>query len=182
MRVPAWDFPYGQRVVSIREAVIEDIPGIAAVHVASWRENYVGIVDQAMIDERTVEVRIGHWTRRLAETGHVTFVASDDSAIVGFGSVQVFEPAFEGFDSYLGLLYLISRAKGLGIGRELLRKLAAELVARGCRSMALRVLRKNPARGFYERLGARVTSSALSIDADLFDDVVYVFDEVRMLL
>jgi GNAT superfamily N-acetyltransferase len=167
----------------IREALVADIPAMAAVHVACWHENYVGLVDQAAIDARTVEFRIADWTRRLSEPGQISLVWLDDGgAVAGFASAVGFAAPFEGFDSYLALLYLLGSVKRRGVGRELLRVLAGMLVARGCRSMALRVLRANPSRGFYERLGARVSSSSISIDEGLWDDVVYVFDDVGVLL
>lgn len=169
--------------ILIREATAADIPAIAAVHVASWREHYHGIVDDRLIEERTVERRIATWSAALGEPRRLTFVAEDDGGtVIGFGSALVFAPPLDGFDSYLQTLYLVSSAKGRGTGRALLRVLAAALVARGCNTMALRVVRRNPARAFYEHLGARIAPAAITIDAELFDDVVYVFDDVKVLL
>jgi hypothetical protein len=46
----------------------------------------------------------------------------------------------------------------------------------------LRVVRENlAARTFYERLGARLVPDGISVDAGLFDDVVYAFDNLGAL-
>ena len=59
-----------------------------------------------------------------------------------------------GFDAYLDSLYLLQSVQGRGVGRTLLVATARELRARGHRALALHVLSTNPARSFYERLGA----------------------------
>jgi len=48
--------------------------------------------------------------------------------------------------------------------------------------MVLRTLRLNPGRAFYERLGARLLPEGVNIDAGVFDDVAYAFDDLRRLL
>lgn len=166
----------------IRPATRSDVEAIAAVHVAGWRDNYRGIIDDRTIDERTVEWRVRFWDAALSEPNRWTFVAQGEHAVIGFVSTLVLKPAVDNFDSYLETLYLLSSAKRQGTGRALLRVTAETLLREGCRNMALRVLRLNPARGFYERLGARFQSSDLSIDPDRFDDVAYAFDDLRVLL
>lgn len=54
---------------------------------------------------------------------------------------------------YIEDLYLAEAARGLGIGRRLLARLAQIAIERGCRRLDLGVLEWNPARGFYDRLG-----------------------------
>jgi ribosomal protein S18 acetylase RimI-like enzyme len=168
----------------VRTATPADIARIAAVHVASWNEHYRGILDDAEIDRRTVDVRIGHWANSLAIDGAVTFVAESDDGTTtyGFASALVLPDAPDGFDAYLGQLYLLASAKGRGIGRALLRAVAQQLAHRNCKNVALRVLRENPSRAFYEHLGARRVPGGISNDAGLFDDVVYAFDDLSTLL
>jgi len=168
----------------VRKATERDAVAIAAVHVASWEDNYRGILPDEVIDARTLERRIDQWRTALRDPNRVTFVSCvDDAAIVGFASALVFVPPRDGFDSYLQTIYLLSNAKGTGIGKSLVRAVAQDLTGRGCKNMALRVLAKNPARGFYERLGARLLIDGLSIDAGIFpDDVAYAIDDLKTLL
>ena len=51
-------------------------------------------------------------------------------------------------------LYVEPAARGTGAGAELLRAFAREALARGCHRVDWDVLEWNPARRFYERMGA----------------------------
>ena len=168
----------------VRRAEEHDFAGIAAVHVASWEDNYRGILPDDVISARTLERRTEQWRNAVRDPQRVTFVACVvDSALVGFARALVYSPPRDGFDTYLQTIYLLSSAKEAGIGSSLLGGLARVLVARGCRNMVLRVLAENPARGFYERLGARLLPEGVSIDAGIFpNDVVYAIDDLTRLL
>ena len=73
---------------------------------------------------------------------------------IGFA---LFFPNYSTFEGRPGLyledLYVSERARGLGVGRMLLARLAAITVERGWRRLDLQVLHWNPARDFYHRLG-----------------------------
>lgn len=81
-------------------------------------------------------------------------IAALDGAPVGFA---LFLPVFSTFSGRPGLfledLYVRERARGRGVGRRLVARLAAIAVERGCPALHFNVLTWNPARGFYRRLG-----------------------------
>jgi GNAT superfamily N-acetyltransferase len=54
---------------------------------------------------------------------------------------------------YLEDLYVTERARGQGVGRRLMARLAAIAIARGWGRIDFHVLEWNPARRFYEKLG-----------------------------
>jgi len=54
---------------------------------------------------------------------------------------------------YLEDLYVREWARGFGVGRRLMARLAAIAIERGCARLDFTVLDWNPARGFYHRLG-----------------------------
>ena len=54
---------------------------------------------------------------------------------------------------YLEDLYVAKEARGLGVGRRLMARLAAIAVERGWGRIDFQVLDWNPARNFYHRLG-----------------------------
>lgn len=59
-----------------------------------------------------------------------------------------------GFGAEISALYVLKRAQGCGLGRELMRWLAVRMGAAGLDGVALWVLESNTgARGFYEALG-----------------------------
>lgn len=141
--------------VSIRPATLQDVAGIARVHVQSWDESYRGMVPDAAIDRYTVDVRHAGWQEWLTREEWVTYVAELDGAIVGFACAypDVTEP---GYDTYLNTLYVLRSAQRRGIARELLRALTGRLIERGSTAMWWLTLRENPACAFYERIGASI--------------------------
>jgi GNAT superfamily N-acetyltransferase len=54
---------------------------------------------------------------------------------------------------YLEDLFVTQAARGKGVGRRLMTRLAAIAVERGWERIDFQVLEWNPARGFYRRLG-----------------------------
>jgi GNAT superfamily N-acetyltransferase len=120
------------------------------------------------------------WKELLAETKRTTLSALDDAGTVcGFASAFTLDELHAGFDCFLQMLYVDESLKRHGLGRALLGAIAAAMRDAGCRSMALRTLRGNPARGFYEHVGAR-SVPALDIDEGALDDVVYGFDDLSL--
>ncbi len=166
----------------IRPATVQDADGIAEVHVSAWRDNYRGIIAASIMEDRTLERRQTLWRRVLTEDKALVFVADRCGVVAGFASAIPLRPAVDGFDAYLQAIYVRSESKSRGIGRALMRALATELVKLDCKNLALRTLRLGDARGFYERIGARLVPNGFTLDAGTFDDVVYAFDDISLLL
>lgn len=142
---------------TIRLAGPSDAAAIARVHVGSWREAYRGLLPDSLLDGLTVEARAARWTILLAPGEAATFVATRDSAVIGFGSAGPQRDAVLREAGYAGevlALYVLREGQRCGIGRALMGSMAGMLDARGCESLALWVLEGNaPARRFYEAVG-----------------------------
>jgi GNAT superfamily N-acetyltransferase len=168
--------------VTIRAALPDDADAIAEIHVAAWQASYRGIMPDAEFRKRPLERRRIQWREWLERDDRVTLVACDtDGQILGFAGGWLVDRSTYGFDSYLATLYLRPDVKRRGLGSTLLRAYAREMKALGAQTLVLRTLRLNPARGFYEKLGARLVPEGVDIDAGVFDDVVYVFDDLDAL-
>jgi ribosomal protein S18 acetylase RimI-like enzyme len=170
--------------ISIRLAEAADVPGIAAVHVASWQTTYPGIVAAGSIDRRSAEVRTEQWQRLFAGDVRVVpivFVAHRPSGeIVGFISGGAVRGETPGFDAELAAIYIVKDAQGIGLGRRLVRRLTDRLIDRGFRSMLVRVLADNPACRFYEALGARLVSAGVYVmDEREYPERCYGWDDIR---
>ncbi len=167
----------------VREATGADTELIARVHVASWQETYRGLIDDAIIDARTVERRTAQWSEALRATKRITLVACVQERMCGFVSAVVEQPSQTVASGYLQTLYVLRSAQGFGIGRALLRAAAQALCERGCTALTLHVLPNNlAARGFYERLGARYVGDRVQADdEDDWCDAVYEWSNLASL-
>lgn len=140
----------------VREAVVEDAAPIAAVHVATWREAYRGIVPDSFLDGIPVENRTERWCSAIQAPprGQITLVAAIDGKVAGFaafGSAQRAD-AVPG----VGELYAIYVAPDhweQGVGGAL-HQTAIEGLSRQFERAELWVLQANHrARQFYEHRG-----------------------------
>jgi GNAT superfamily N-acetyltransferase len=110
---------------------------------------YEKLAEQVVASEEDL-LRYGFGRERRFEA----LIASLGGEPVGFA---LFRPDFSTFSGRPGLfledLYVREAARGRGVGRRLIARLAAIAVERGCPALHFNVLTWNPARGFYRRLG-----------------------------
>ena len=142
---------------SVRPAEVEDARAIAAVHVASWRTTYRGIIDDETLSNLSVAQRTRGWVRSLTEQAehNIVYVAEDDAGeVVGFvsgGSERSEDPVYSG---ELYAIYLLQEMQGQGIGRTLATTLLNHLQTLGHSHVLVWVLEDNPATHFYASMGA----------------------------
>lgn len=175
-------------MITIRPATPADVPGIARVHVDSWRTTYKGIVAdeflQALSDEPRVERRKEMWRGFLAAPDQFyIFVAEEAGQIVGFVNCMAERENDPHYTGEVGGIYLLEQVQGRGAGRRLMQTAARELIRRGHSSMLLWVLRDNtPARGFYEALGGKyLREKPIQIGDQTLIEVAYGWDDLRLL-
>ncbi len=157
--------------VTIRPALPEDAPAIAAVRIASWRAAYRGIVPDSHLDAMTPEESADRW--RAVAAGEVVktglFVSEEDGRIVGFAAYGPARPPDFGYGSELYAAYFLPEAMGRGIGSRIVSRVARALEAQGFDDMIVWVMEAN-ARGqrFYRETmgGARVPGSRRNFDID----------------
>ncbi len=169
--------------MKIREATIEDVPGIARVHVDSWRTTYKGFVPQRILDELKYEEREELWSRALSPGSRsFVYVAEKEREVVGFASGGPARPDAPNHAGELYAIYLLQEHQGRGIGRRLFEAVVRELARRGLYSMAIWVLTDNPACGFYEAMGGRrVYERQEEVYGVVLDEIGYGWDDIRNL-
>ena len=90
-------------LVRVRDALADDAAAIAAVHVASWRAAYVGLLPDIVLDGLSVAQRARHWRHVLApDSGDRVVVAESDGQLLGFAQVGPATDADAGLDRLAG--------------------------------------------------------------------------------
>ncbi|HZK90357.1 MAG TPA: N-acetyltransferase [Stellaceae bacterium] len=141
--------------ITIRAARPEDAAPIARLDVETWQATYAGILGTPYLAGLSAARRETGWANVIGRAPREVHVAVDGAGdIVGFGSCGACrgEPGFSG---EVFTLYVAPDWQNRGIGRRLLLAMFAQLVAQGHKAAVIWVLRENPARFFYQRLGGR---------------------------
>jgi ribosomal protein S18 acetylase RimI-like enzyme len=151
--------------IHIRPATVRDAALIAAIHAASWRDAYAQILAPEFLSGSIEADRLAVWSERLAHppAAQLVSVASDAS-----GLVQAFICGYCDADPIWGSLvdnlHVRPEARGQGIGEQVLRDVARQLLARASSAgLHLWVFEANTAGlRFYKRLGGRVVGKEVS--------------------
>jgi ribosomal protein S18 acetylase RimI-like enzyme len=141
--------------IVIRTATPDDAEPIARLDVETWQAAYAGILGTPYLAGLSPARRALGWSnviRRAPREVHVAL--APEGAIVGFGSCGAAR-GDPGFSGEIFTLYVAPDWQNQGIGRRLLRAMFAQLVTQGHKAAVIWVLRENPARFFYQRLGGK---------------------------
>ncbi|NHR05208.1 GNAT family N-acetyltransferase [Chromobacterium haemolyticum] len=145
----------------LREADAGDVERITALHIASWRLHYRGILPDEYLDLRAWDERLLVWRHRFAAARPPWVrLALWQGEPVGFVCLLPDEAPERGV--YLDNLHVLAGQQGRGIGRALMAAAAAEAmrVAPG-RPLYLWVYQANHAAcGFYRALGGAASASS----------------------
>ena len=154
-------------MIAVRRARAGDAASIGAVHVAAWRSAYPGILPNDYLSRLSAQRQALYYDHAIRAEGptavHVAAVSGLDlgprggtARIVGFATSGRARRPFAALgDGEIETLYVLDDFRERGLGRRLLRAAALHLAELGCRSAYLWVLRDNPSRWFYTRLGGR---------------------------
>jgi len=161
--------------MNIRLASVNDIEGIARVHMESWRSTYKGIISQSYLSNLTLESRVEKWntTFNSLNQDEVIYIIEDDfGTIVGFiNGGKSREPGLQ-YNSELYAIYLLKEVQGNGYGKLLFNKFNETMKQRNYQSLMLWVLEENPSIHFYKRLGGQyITKKEIQIGEDKFTEI-----------
>ncbi|MGC1310161.1 MAG: GNAT family N-acetyltransferase [Phormidesmis sp.] len=166
----------------IREATHSDIAAITRVHVDTWRTTYRGIVPDENLANLSYERRENGWHHifnHASEDGNFTYVAEEETGIVGFangGVERTDDPIYKG---ELMAIYILENHQGQGIGRCLFQMVTGRLHRLNINSMLVWVLVDNPACQFYAALGGKpVHEKDLEIGGKSLVEVAYGWTDI----
>lgn len=138
----------------LRSARAADAAAVTALHVASWRDAYRGILDPAFLAGPVEEALATHWQAALATRRRhvVVMLATAGREVAGF--VAAYR---EGTRCTIDNLHVRPGMRGAGIGRALLGFAAKRLADQGAETADLWVFAGNAgAIRFYAELGAEM--------------------------
>ncbi len=184
-------------MIAIRRARPSDAPSIAAVHVATWRSTYAGVLPDGFLARLSAMRHAAAYEQAIADRrdGHAVFVAvasgpdappgqerREGGVVVGFASGgRARRPGLG--EGEIETVYVLDDFRDRGVGRRLMRAMAAHLAAVGCRSAMLWVLEANPARWFYLRLGGRhVSRETICFAGISLDQLAFAWNPIEALL
>ncbi len=165
-------------MISYRDAVAPDAPALAAVardtFVATFGHLYPAEDLSAFLAQAC---SVGTQAAHLADAETEIRLAIEGGALCGFCHIGAFKLSFDAGDRRpleLHRLYVVERAKGVGIAATLMDWALSRMRARGAEDAYLGVYQDNPrAHRFYQRYGFEVIGAyKFSVGATLDDEFV----------
>ena len=165
-----WSGPRDRASAGARPA---DAVAIGAVHVAAWRSTYPGILPDRFLAGLSVSRQAAYYDagdpRRHAACSWRSprarcadrQRAADHRLRHRRPRPHARDPGKRLAEGEVETLYVLDDWRERGVGRRLMRAAAAHLVEMGCKSAFFWVLRDNPSRWFYQRLGGRPVAEAI---------------------
>jgi GNAT superfamily N-acetyltransferase len=146
-----------------RPIIGSDVASIAAIHAASWRSAYRGILRDEFLDGDILANRVALWEQRLAPCPpeHFGFIATVDDRPVGF--TFAFGNCEPRWGTMIDNLHVLPNMKSKGLGRCLLTavcKRALQVYPHA--GLHLWVFEQNTAaRRFYDRIGGQAVERVI---------------------
>ena len=171
--------------IVIREAVLDDADALAHVLVTATRAAFEGVVPEYCLQWSEPE-SAANWKIALTEgfdAGEFLVVAETaDGLVIGYamGGSSTDNPVYRG---ELKALYVLPAYHRRGIGRLLVKHVASRLAEQGVQSLFVRVMKDNPNRPFYERMGGQYLSERpYDWDSYILPEYVYGWKDTGRLL
>lgn len=162
---------------TIRALTLDDIPALAHIVVTANDHAFRGLLPDETLDFPESE-SAANWRHFLEGEGlpegdFMLVAQAENGEVVGYiwGGRNWKEKAFAG---ELRQINILPAYQGQGIGRLLMCHLARRFVAQGISSVRVEVLKINPNRPFYERLGG-VFVREFPYAGDVFTVPAYVY-------
>ena len=158
----------------IRRRTKEDCKGIARVVTIGWNETYKGIVPDWFLEELKTneEERANNMLSKFDDNNNHQYVLEIDNEVVGFVNFGASEDV-EYKCGEIFALYIISKYKGLGLGKKLVEVAKKELKEMGFNSMIIACLKGNPSNEFYKHIGGVYVKDGVFKRLSLPENIYY---------
>jgi ribosomal protein S18 acetylase RimI-like enzyme len=168
---------------AIRPARLEDAKAIARIEVETWRSTYAGMLPDKVLLNMSERRQTTSWASFLRHRPEDVVVAQSAGHVAGFGNCGTQRDNTIRFAGEIYTLYVAPDRQGLGYGRSLLLALFQRLVDTGHGTALVWVVRANPARFFYERMGGQqVMHRKIPVGGQPVEAVAYGWRDLSELL
>ena len=174
-----------KRVISlVRPGCVADALAIARIEIETWRTTYAGMLPDKVLLHMSERRQTASWASFLRHRPDDVCVAENaKGAVIGFGNCGAQRNRAIDYAGEIYTLYVAPDAQGTGGGRGLLLGLFARLVAIDYGSALVWVVRANPARYFYERLGGtQVMHRPIPLGGQQVEAVAYGWRDLATVL
>ncbi len=173
--------------ITLRKPRGNDAYRIAQIEIEVWRDTYPALLPSEYLIDRMDIARVAAlWARRLEDRSFADCCRVAVDAVDGVIAFATFGAARERdvlFDSEIYEVYVLTDYQNQGIGRRLCADAAEELQKRGAESLVVEVIEGNPARFFYETLGAKIAARKNRPFAGLrLPSLIYGWDNISSLV
>jgi ribosomal protein S18 acetylase RimI-like enzyme len=170
--------------VVVRQARLEDAQAIGRIEIETWRSTYAGILPDRTLLGMSERRQTSSWMSFLRHRPQDVWVAQNaKSELLAFGNCGAQRDGAVSFAGEVYTLYVLPDAQGQGLGRRVLLALFGRLVESGHASGLVWVVRANPARFFYERLGGhQVMHRPIPVGGEPVPAIAYGWSDLKTML
>lgn len=144
--------------IDSRLASTDDAFGISAVHDASWRHAYTGLIPYKALDAMIRRRDPKWWARAIRHSTRI-MVLEHQTQIVGYATLGPNRVSALLQEGEVYELYLLPEYQGVGLGKELFLSARKELMHLGLKSCVTWVLEENQqAVRFYQNAGGVIVA------------------------
>lgn len=168
----------------VRQARLEDAPAIARIEIETWRAAYAGMLPDRVLVGMSERRQTASWASFLRHRPEDVWVAQTaKGSVLGFGNCGAQRDSAIDYAGEVYTLYVLPDAQGEGLGRRLVLALFRRLIESGRGSGLVWVVRANPARFFYERLGGRqVMHRPILVGGESVEAIAYGWPDLAALV
>ena len=159
----------------IRRRTKEDCKAIAHVVTIAWNETYQGIVPNWFLErlKNNENERTKSSQEKFDEDNNHQFVLEINSEVVGFVNFGVSTDEELENCGEIFALYILSKYKGNGFGKELVEVAKKELKELGFNKMIIACLKGNKSNEFYKHIGGIYLKDGVFKRLDLPENIYY---------
>lgn len=163
----------------IRNATKEDIAQIVNIKINGWKNAYIGIVDEASLNDMSVDKEIYSYNNKYSLND--IFIAEINGDILGFCRVYDYENSpyvDKEIDCEIREIYVRPDIKRMGIGSKIFNYVLQNFKNKGKNKLYLGVFEDNyKSRNFYEKMGGTLgKKDTLEINGKTYSTVSYTYN------